>query len=257
MPVPVVFLLVAAPSLCLLPVLGPVARLLEKWFPPTQADADSRPQFIHDQALQDPTSAAELAILEQRRLIGFFTRYFEPLRDPARQSTAPRKLATLHQAFGTLSARIFEFVEQVGASSSSAALYERTNMLINVQRRLEGIDETLYELTSVVQRTRPETPLGELSETIVEAIDTVMLTLQEAVNTGDEFDIELFKSMTGDRGQVLQRIRQTYLSGERGVQPEDKLSLLQVTNLCERLLWLLGELQRGGAIETIGQIYER
>lgn len=253
----VVFLLVATPSLCLLPVLGPVARLLERWFPSTQADADSRPQFIHDQALHDPTSAAELAILEQRRLIGFFTRYFEPLRDPARQTTASRKLDTLHQAFGVLSARILEFVEQVGASSSSTGLYERTNMLINVQRRLEGIEETLYELAGTVQRTAPDTPLGELSETIVEAIDTVVLTLQEAVNTGDEFDLELLERMTGDRGEVLQRIRQTYLSGESAMQPEEKLSLLQMTNLCERLLWLLGELQRGGAIKTIGKIYQR
>lgn len=249
-----VYLLLTATGLLLVPLRRPVADVLARISPPTQAESDSKPRYIHDYALQDPASAVELTMLEQRRLVHFFSRYFEALRDP-RRDNAHNRLEMLHEAFRTLSGRIQEFVEQLGSDTPSAQLYERINTLLSIQRRLEAIEGTLYDLATTLHGLPTGSTLEELSENITEALDTVTLTLDEAVTTGDDFDLEMLDHMTGDRGDVLQRIRQTYLSGERTIDSGDKLKLLQITNLCERFLWLLGELQQGDSIRRIGHAY--
>ena len=81
---------------------------------------------------------------------------------------------------------------------------------------------------------------------MVEALDTIMLTLQAALAEQDEYDLMLLSKMTGDRSSVMQSIRELYLSDEEAkLGPEEKLRLLNLTNLCERLLWLLGAFTKG------------
>ena len=70
---------------------------------------------------------------------------------------------------------------------------------------------------------------------------------------GDEFDKKLLGKMTGDRGEVLQGIRLFFLKSEHAIEGDDQLNLLKITNLCERFLWLLGELRldNGEAVRLV------
>jgi phosphate:Na+ symporter len=234
------FNIIAAAGLML---LTPVPALLEQFWPPTQAEDDARPRYIHDHALSDAETALDLVVLEQGRLISFFTRYFEVLRNRTAGANPRTSLVTLHESFETLSDQVLEFLEDLGRTNSVHATYERLNSLLNHQRLIRSIEATLYDLATTLDATFEESSLSELTETVIEALDTVLLTLQAVLADGDEYDKRLLSRMTGDRSSALQRIRKAYMSDTTELDAKEKLSLLQITNLCERFFWLLGELQ--------------
>jgi phosphate:Na+ symporter len=234
------FNIIAAAGLML---LTPVPALLEQFWPPTQAEDDATPRYIHDHTLSDTETALDLVVLEQGRLISFFTRYFEVLRNRTAGANPRTSLVTLHESFETLSDQVLEFLEDLGRTNSVHATYERLNSLLNHQRLIRSIEATLYDLATTLDATFEESSLSELTETVIEALDTVLLTLQAVLADGDEYDKRLLSRMTGDRSSALQRIRKAYMSDTTELDAKEKLSLLQITNLCERFFWLLGELQ--------------
>ena len=95
--------------------------------------------------------------------------------------------------------------------------------------------------------------LHKIKNMTTEALDTVLLTLNDVLEDGDEFDKKLLGKMTGDRGEVLQGIRRFFLKSEHAIEGDDQLNLLKITNLCERFLWLLGELRldNGEAVRLV------
>lgn len=231
-------------------LLRPIPRLLERMSPATREEDDARPQYIYDHAIVDTESALDLVVLEQRRLIGFFTRYFDALRREPNGGSAHGALVTLRNSFKTLSEQVHEFLDELGRTNPADATYERLNHLLNNQRLIQSIEDTLYDLATTVDATGRRSSLGELASTVVEALDTTVLTLQDVLADGDEFDKRLLRTMTGDRSDVLQRIRRAYLSEGTDLDADEKVNLLKITNLCERFFWLLGNLQMEGGMRV-------
>jgi hypothetical protein len=56
--------------------------------------------------------------------------------------------------------------------------------------------------------------------------------------------IDLLVDITGDRGDLMEQIRQSYLAEERSVDAHDRAVLLQVTNVFERIIWMMQRLAR-------------
>ncbi len=48
--------------------------------------------------------------------------------------------------------------------------------------------------------------------------------------------------MTRHRGEVMQRLREAYLAADAQLSTAEKGTILIVTNLAERALWLLGQI---------------
>ncbi|GAI63905.1 unnamed protein product, partial [marine sediment metagenome] len=69
---------------------------------------------------------------------------------------------------------------------------------------------------------------------VVEGLHTILLTTVDAMESPEEYNIDLLISITEDRGDLMERIRKMYLTSERGLEVADKSTLLYLTNLYER-----------------------
>jgi hypothetical protein len=78
----------------------------------------------------------------------------------------------------------------------------------------------------------------------VEGLDFVLMALIDALEPGDAPSRELLAQITGDRGDMMERIRERYLAEEASVAPADRVVLFQVTSVFERIIWMTQRLSR-------------
>jgi len=228
------FNLIAA--LTLMVFSSPILDLVARYFPPTRVEDDARPRYIVNQSLHDADTALDLVALEQARLLSYFSRYFDTLRQDSPEGSSP---AALHDAFQRVTQEIEGFLEELGHLDQSHRVFNRLNRAITQQRLMITVEDTLYELATTIQ-SHPEGSVVEpFNQRVVEALDAVVLTLHGALVEGDQDDRDYLARVTGDRGDVMQRIRNAFLSEAQALDATAKISLLKTTNLCERLLWLL------------------
>ena len=79
---------------------------------------------------------------------------------------------------------------------------------------------------------------------IVESLDAIVLTAVDATESSDQTDLDILASLTSDKGQLMEKIRRSYLSSEAGLSTEERSLILYVTNLFERSVWTLGRYAR-------------
>ncbi len=100
----------------------------------------------------------------------------------------------------------------------------------------------MNQLVSAVEQTPPSAALTPLVRNITEAADFRMATAGEAVSTLDPEDADMMAALCSDRGDLLGRIRNLYLSSEQRLSPGDKSLLLDLTTHFDRIVWLMRRL---------------
>ena len=152
---------------------------------------------------------------------------------------------SLHRSFLAVANLVSELLDDLAGTNSADLIYERLNLSMNNQRVILMIESTLFDMVTTINAKPSNTELNELIDTLIETLDTVLLTLNDVVHEGQEFDKQLLKKMTGDRSAVLQEIRNTYFANNANINANDQLVLLKLTNLSERFFWLIGDLKMG------------
>ena len=89
--------------------MGMFARI----WPASAEEERSRPQYIHDQAVDDVATALDLAHLEQKRVLGRFSEYLE-------QARMGRPLGAVRQSTLEINGRIDEFLGRAGSAQPRA-----------------------------------------------------------------------------------------------------------------------------------------
>jgi phosphate:Na+ symporter len=221
-------------------LIRPAARLLARLYPPRPEENDAQPQYIYDQAVQEPETALDLVAREQQRLAGYLPR----LLDIAR--TAPKDAATAitrrREVIVSLASIIDEFLERLGETQLVPSAFERLNQALHVERLLEGLSETLADLARTVVEAGANPTTRRLTGSVVEGLDAVLLTLVEATGPEGEDDRALLRQMSGDRGALMRRLREEYLESDASLAAADKMTILTLTNLTERASWLINRL---------------
>lgn len=215
-------------------------RFLASRFPPLPDEDDGQPAYIHDQAGQEPDSALDLARLEQRRLASYLPRYLDITRKHARDGAV--RLDRQNHSFTALGTTVRDFLTGLREAPFDAVGYDRLNRAINLQRLLDGLNETLVELARTSRLTDDAALARRLLSNVVEGIDAVLLTMVDALGDSSGEDRTLFHTMTRHRGEVMQRLREAYLAADAQLSTAEKGTILIVTNLAERALWLLGQI---------------
>ena len=126
----------------------------------------------------------------------------------ANASTEP-----LHAAFRARLQHLNEFIEGLAVADLSNGSYQRVAALINSQRLLEATGTTLYDFVTTVALCGPR--LAGITDIVVEAMDGVLLTLEAALSQPDEDEMQMLRTMTGNRSSALQALR-NYSSPMRG-----------------------------------------
>jgi phosphate:Na+ symporter len=232
------------PALVLYPLTGPVARLFNRIWPPTLQEDEGKLVFLHDNALVEPDSAVALVACEQRRLVEQLRR----LLDLARRHLAGQTSEVALDEQAGVPTRILEgvaeYLDELMKLKLSGATLEYASVVLQNQRTLAALNETVRDLSATVARIAPEGRMSDLAGNVIEAVDAALMVLDDMLaGTADDFDRALWEEITAGRSETMRRIRERYLEQEAELPHEERHRLLSLTNLCERYFWLAGQMR--------------
>lgn len=206
------------------------ARLAARISPPTHEDHVSRPTYIHASALEDPSSALELAAREAHHLQRHLPDLIPDLDQKAANDRAHR--AAIARGADMVSTETELFITdllQRGLAPQDLDLALRIRGELILMRDLRA---TLAELAGIVERFDTVPPLAfNLSE----SLRALTLALVEAE---DAEDLETLSALTGDRSALMERHRRA-IATSMSASGADLAALQHATGLFERAVWLL------------------
>jgi len=245
----VVFLLFNLTMAIVFTVAQPaIVRLLERWFPADAQEDLSTPRFLYEEALNEPSTALDLIGHEQLALTRRLRGYIEAMRS-APGSTLRDQARRIHQPFVTVAMRTEQFQHDLANRQVGPDEAERLAKFQSRLSLLVYLEDSLRDLSSTTDAVPPDGRLLRLVSTFVESLDFVLLTTIEALEDGGEA-AELLVQVTGDRSDLVERIRQRFLTDEGQVGAAERSLLLQITSVFERVIWMTHRLARLVASEN-------
>lgn len=239
-----VFLLFNLTTAILFTISRPaIVRLLEWWLPADEEEDLSKPEFLYDEALNEPATALDLIDKEQLRLTRRLRAYSEAMR--AVPGSPERERAQgVHVPFTAMVGRIEQFQHDLVNGQLGPDETERLTKLQNRLSLIVYLEDSLRVLTSSTESVPLDGRMGQLVSNLVEGLDFVLLTLIEALESPGSESVELLIQITGDRGNFMERIRQDYMAAEGNINATDRSVLLQATSVYERIIWMAHRLAR-------------
>ncbi len=218
-------------ALIMLFALGVLTRWYERLWPPTPMEEITRVKFIHDHRFGDVGTALTLADLEQRRVLGVVSAYF----DTVRQGTG---LELLREANRRLLSEIENFLAGLHGHHTVENTDKLSSMLTR-QRLFSWLEEQTAGLCEALQ----ELPQHDnLRGTVCEGVDAVLLQLLDAVEDGDRHDWATAKELTGDRSEMMREMRNKYYSVDPSLDGGQRGRVIRITNAVEQIFFLLSKL---------------
>ena len=211
-------------------------RLFSRFWPASSEEEQSRPQYIHDQAMDDVETALDLAHLEQKRVLGMYSDYLNMAR--TRQSAA-----SLKSSVQALNARIDEFLGEL-ARQNPGQSSERHNAVLSRQKLITWLDEQFSAVPEFLLQLPEDSELDTFQMTIVEGTDAAFLMFLDALEDEEADSWEFVEQLMGDRRVLMQNIRERNLSA---TPEEDHLRqriIVETTNAVENIFFLLAQLTR-------------
>jgi phosphate:Na+ symporter len=212
--------------------------MLERLAPASPVESLSRPRYLYNQALREPETALMLVDREQTRIFALLPLHLgivEPLgAEGARvDATAAEVTATL------LIAAVDTFLADLADTGASRETLERVADQRARNTLLQGLHETMAELARKLAQPAETQAIRTLGTNLSEGLGALLLTADEGVKTGDADDLRLVQQLTTDRDSVVDTLRQRAMAAERGLSGSDQELLYGLTNLFERIVWML------------------
>ena len=221
-------------SLVQLALLGPAARLVERWWPTTEAETLSRPRFLHDRALDDPDAALRLVDLEQRRLLDILACCLDSVRQGA-------GLGPLREAAKDVLVRITEFLDDLGASHPDHGVVDLQNSMLTRQRLLIWLEERILEFCDVVHAMPRRPGLEHWRTGLIEGVDAALVVVKDMVMAGWDHGLSA-EELLGDRRELMREARSRYLGAESSLSGDERTSVVRITSIAEHVFLLLTRL---------------
>jgi phosphate:Na+ symporter len=219
-------------------------NFLTRHWPITEEEHLSKLKYIHDHALSDPQTAMDLAEKEQLNLMKFLPQYLESALSKMESGKESVPIETLHTAFQSISDEIKSFGNELVTADLDVSTSERLMNQRNQHEMIVSIEESIHQFVSSMQENLISEELKELMNTLLNGMHAITLTAVDAMETLSESDVNTLITITGERGNLMQNIRSSYLTGNDRLDNESKSILFKVTNLFERIVWLLARLAR-------------
>jgi phosphate:Na+ symporter len=211
-------------------------RLCQRLAPPLETEDLGRPQFLSETVGGSAVASLLLAEQEQLRLLRRLPAYMGWIRGEPAVLAGPTP-----EAYSAAFVQVGKAIERFQAELTQRPMTaEDTEWLVGQQKRQEllaTLDETCCALTEVAGELGGEA--SQLRTTIVEGLDTLLLTAISGMAGADDEELAMLETMTRDRGPAMERVRARYLSASDALSPETRARVLQVTSLFERAAWTL------------------
>ena len=208
---------------------------IERLFPPSVTESLSEPKFVHIEAAVTPELGMMLIEKEQRRLLQRLPLYIEYARGELdqKQLTAP---SNYHAAFTSISGVINQTLSSISRHNLNQVLAESLISSTKIQEQLVTLESYVYQIAEKLQGYEEKGSASHLGSNALEGVDFLLLTAIEALESGDEMDIDMLASMTQDRADMMANLRKAYFQAEQGLNNEARSFVLDVTMLLENIV---------------------
>lgn len=223
----------------------------------TEKETAIRDVDIPPEILVDPAMTVALIQTEERRLVENLPLYMEYLR-----SGKSLKDPEILQSLNTQLSKNFETIRSIYSDLLVKSSYEEKTaalLLEGVERQnlLVSLEKNLFDFAVSCDRLRfaaaKEPDLSRKFLTFVEALDIIVLTLIDVINTQDSFNITTLKQITTERKDLMAEIKEQY---DTHLSVEQKVELLNLLNLFESSIWLIKKLIPLVVVSTRRQVGE-
>jgi phosphate:Na+ symporter len=216
-----------------------VEPLLRRLAPPAPGEDISRPVFIHDEALEVPGTAVDLAASEQLRLLEYTIQLLDCVR-AERSASQIDDPAALHAGIRDLEGEVRAFLDELVGRPLDSEISRAVLALERRQEHLVALEESVNQFVATRRATAFAGRAGELMERLAEALSLMLLTARDAWTGADALDLAHLLKLTEDRGDLMERIRASCQGAQ--ITHDQQSSLFYATTLFERTVWLLRQL---------------
>jgi phosphate:Na+ symporter len=235
--------MVAMPTFLMTFLQGPVIKLLNKMSPPTQSEMLSKPQFIFEQALDDPETALDLVNKEQIRLLRFFPLYLTQISSekPVNQLN---EILVYHEGFKKVTLETETFLNELSKKPDALVLHERILFFQNTLQSISMLEQSLYEMVQIVEMAYEKVHSLSYTSNLIESLRAITDTAIEGIESNEMTDLEITRQLTAEKGGLLNRIRTQHLSADQALDMEMKQLSYSMTIQFERIIWQLRSLNQ-------------
>lgn len=213
-----------------------IAAKLSLLSPLVTEDILSAPKYLFDQALEDPETALELVSKEQLRLFNRFTEYVENIREEHDiEEFSDYKL--LHTTSTELGEEIARFIKEMFDENLERSSLEKLQKLQSIQDITMLLENSIYHIVDEVNSNDFDEEIMYLKDNIIESLHAILFIS----SSGADSDLTNVISMTSDKGNLLETIREKYLSKLTDNSSHSKKTIIYVTDLYGRIVWLLNK----------------
>lgn len=202
--------------------------------PEMDNEIHERPKYIDDSALYNPSMALDLARQEHERLVLRFQNYINLLILRNYEMLADEGLA-----FYSVQNRIHAYLDELIATNTDS------NLMSDISR-LKELDYTIVLIESAIMKIGEKLSHSHLSEQawafISKMLDEMNSLIKEFVvisRNGSAQDIDSFYEKTHNQNHITLNIQKSFLCDIDNLTHIERASLLQISNLFERFVWLL------------------
>ncbi|OYU29000.1 MAG: Na+/Picotransporter [Burkholderiales bacterium PBB2] len=223
---------------------APSLRWLEAWAAPSLQENLSKPHFVHDEALDEAETALLLADKEQQRLLACLPAYLDALRQdaPAALTSADTRQAAESQVLQLCE----QFLVELADRQRSRDVLERSMVLRDRNRLLASLQESLVELHQAAQVAgggddddkAGRATVAQLLDQLVQSLHLMLEALAETAARAqpDAEDLELLRSLTHDRSELMDGIRRRLQGSD--LEAGLRQAVFSATTVFERCVWL-------------------
>ncbi len=232
-----VFLLyqIAGAALCTV-LIDQILPLLERIAPPSKLQDLSKPAYLIEDALVEPSTALELVEREERRLLQRLPAMLDTIR--ADVDGAPPAPATLRAASAAVTAAMVRFLGSILEADLERDDREKAVRLQHRTANLNALYESLDEFVQSCKLARQSSSSGRVADRMIEASHTLLMALADAAETGDLAERDMTLALLTHRDDLMERIRQRVLREDPDMPAKAQEALFATTMLFERVIWL-------------------
>jgi phosphate:Na+ symporter len=216
--------------------VGPIIAVLERAAPPSKLQELSKPAYLIDDALVEPTFAIELVVREEQRLLARLPAMLDGVRADAENGAIPAP--TLRAASAAVTRAMAGYLESISEGRLERSDRERVVRLQHRAANLGALSESIDEFVTACVSARQWPSSGRVADQMIESLHALLDALAEAAATNDPDDQELLLSLLGHRDEMMERIRQRVLREDPNMPAKSQEALFAATMLFERVVWL-------------------
>ena len=138
---------------------------------------------------------------------------------------------------------ITEFLKDLQTLHPAQSVEDRNSML-NRQKLLSWLEDALGVLCETLADLGDRPVLTRFGTSICESVDSVLLSLIDAMESGDRMTWDIARQLTGDRGAMMCNIRVRYLEMDPPLRRVELINVLLITNSVEETFFLLSKLEK-------------